>query len=107
MVCKLCPTRKFCWDKGNCESCEFGIAFNSLDKKIKRLKEKNEKLTVNMNTYGLAAKRLSEEKAEIFAEIERLMLDGAIGGKYAVKVINPDKFAELKKKYTEANDGKM
>lgn len=38
---------------------------------------------------------------EIFAEIEALMLDGEIGGKYPAKVINPDKFAELKKKYTE------
>ena len=37
--------------------------------------------------------------AEIFAEIERFMLDGAIGGKYPTKLINPDKYAELKKKY--------
>lgn len=44
MVCKLCPTRKHCWDKGCCENCDFGKAFTNLDKKIKRLKEKNEKL---------------------------------------------------------------
>lgn len=44
MVCKLCPTRKHCWDKGSCETCDFGKAFINLDKKIKQLKEKNEKL---------------------------------------------------------------
>lgn len=44
MVCKLCPTRKHCWDKGSCENCDFGKAFINLDKKIKQLKEKNEKL---------------------------------------------------------------
>lgn len=37
----------------------------------------------------------------IFEEIEKIMLDGAIGGKYPAKVINPDKYAELKKKHTE------
>ena len=42
-----------------------------------------------------------EAAREIFAEIEKLMLDGAIGGKYPAKVINPDKYAELKKKYVE------
>jgi hypothetical protein len=43
----------------------------------------------------------AEVAREIFTEIERLMLDGEIGGKYPAKVINPDKYAELKKKYTE------
>lgn len=38
--------------------------------------------------------------AEIFAEIENLMLDGEIGGRYPAKVISPAKYAELKKKYT-------
>lgn len=42
--------------------------------------------------------------SEIFAEIERLMLDGAIGGKYPAKIINPDKYAELKKKYRGASN---
>lgn len=44
MTCKLCPTRKHCWDKGNCETCDLGKAFESLNKKITRLKEKNEAL---------------------------------------------------------------
>lgn len=43
----------------------------------------------------------SEVASEIFAEIEKMLLDGEIGGKYPIKVINPDKYAELKKKYTE------
>ena len=41
-----------------------------------------------------------EVAREIFEELERMMLDGAIGGKYPAKVINPYKYAELKKKYT-------
>lgn len=36
---------------------------------------------------------------EIFEEIERCMLDGEIAGKYPAKVMHPDKYAELKKKY--------
>ena len=41
MVCKVCPARRHCWDKGNCQDCEFGKAYNSLSDKIKRLKGKN------------------------------------------------------------------
>ncbi len=44
MVCKLCPTRKHCWDKGNCQECDYGKAFEKLNRKIKRLKAKNEAL---------------------------------------------------------------
>ena len=43
----------------------------------------------------------SEVAREIFEGLERLMLDGAIGGKYPAKVINPDKYAEFKKKYVK------
>lgn len=45
----------------------------------------------------------AEVAREIFAEVERLMFDGLIGGKYPAKVIAPEKYAELKKKYTEGN----
>ena len=44
MVCKLCPTRKYCWDKGSCENCDYGKALENLNKKNKRLKAKNEAL---------------------------------------------------------------
>ena len=44
MVCKLCPSRRHCWDKGNCQNCEYGKAVNALDAKNKRLKKKNEEL---------------------------------------------------------------
>ena len=43
----------------------------------------------------------SEVAEKIFAELETLMLDGEIGGKYPAKVINPEKYAELKNKYKE------
>ena len=44
MTCKLCPTKKHCWDKGNCETCDCGIAFEKYNKKLKRYKTKNEQL---------------------------------------------------------------
>jgi hypothetical protein len=59
MVCKLCPTRKHCWDKGSCETCEFGKAFINLDKKIKQLKEKN--------------KKLEQEKSEAINRLDTLL----------------------------------
>lgn len=47
---------------------------------------------------------MAEVAREIFEELDELMLDGAIGNKYPAKIINPDKYAELKKKYTEDNN---
>ena len=44
-------------------------------------------------------RKASDVAREIFEELEKLMLDGAIGGKYPTKVINPEKYDELKKKY--------
>jgi hypothetical protein len=41
----------------------------------------------------------TEVAREIFAEIEMLMLDGKIGNVYPAKIINPNKYAELKNKY--------
>ena len=59
-------------------------------------------LTKSLEEYDkLLADIANEVAREIFEEIEKVMLDGAIGGKYPAKVINPDKYAELKKKYTE------
>ena len=45
MVCKHCPARKHCFDKGICEKCEFGKAFESLYEKNRKLKEKNKMLS--------------------------------------------------------------
>lgn len=44
MVCRLCPTRNHCWDKGNCENCCYAKVFENLSAKNKRLKEKNKAL---------------------------------------------------------------
>ncbi len=41
MVCKICPLRRHCFDKGTCENCDVGKAFEALKKKNERLKEKN------------------------------------------------------------------
>jgi hypothetical protein len=61
-------------------------------------------LRIARHLYNAGYRKQSEVAAEIFAELEGLLLDGAIGGKYSVKVINPDKYAELKKKYTEGEN---
>lgn len=44
MVCRSCPTRRHCWDKGLCQECDFGKAYFKLERKIKRLEKKNKKL---------------------------------------------------------------
>ena len=41
---RLCPYRRHCHSAGDCENCDFGKAFENLNKKIKSLKEKNESL---------------------------------------------------------------
>jgi hypothetical protein len=44
MVCKHCPARRHCFDKGSCESCAFGKAFENLYKKAGRSKAKIKEL---------------------------------------------------------------
>lgn len=44
MKSRICPLRKHCWDAGNCETCDFGMAYEKLNKKIKNLKKNNENL---------------------------------------------------------------
>lgn len=39
----------------------------------------------------------------IFADLDEMMLDGAIGGTYPAKVINPEKYAEIKQKYLKGD----
>ena len=46
MTSKFCPVKRHCFDKGTCETCAIGKAFEGFNKKIKKLKEKNEKLQV-------------------------------------------------------------
>ena len=54
--------------------------------------------------YEKGYRKASDVAEEIFAEIEEYMLPALIGNKFPAKVINPDKFAELKKKYTEGEE---
>ena len=65
MTCKLCPARKHCWDKGACENCDFGKAYENLNKKVKRLEAKNQQIK-----WISVEERLPEEK-----EIERSFFD--------------------------------
>ena len=51
--------------------------------------------------HNAGYRKATEVAREIFEEIEKITLDGMIGGRYPTKVINPDKYTELKEKYTE------
>ena len=123
---------RYCFD-GNCRSadkyenctltdlhCEIAKFTVDLDNS----KSEVERFTINMNAYGLTAKRLAEENEvlkaelsrytenvkqmcenakqevarEIFEEIEKwLAYDGDI------RMITEEKFAEIEKKYTEVD----
>lgn len=92
---------------------------------VEQLQKENEALTINMNAFGLAAKRLKEEKdalaREIFEELEKKvkrsiaiyleeinkehikdtpLYDRCSGIIFALRNLE-DFLAELKKKYTE------
>ena len=45
-TCKLCPVRRHCHDNKNCEGCALAKALEGHDKKIKKLKSKNEALQI-------------------------------------------------------------
>ena len=44
-------------------------------------------------------RKVSDVASDIFEDLDSLMLDGEIGGKYPAKVINPVKYNELKEKH--------
>jgi hypothetical protein len=39
MKCKTCPSRKHCWDYGDCDSCELGKYIIKQHKRIEKLKK--------------------------------------------------------------------
>ena len=71
MVCKLCPARKHCFDKGICENCAFGQAFEKTHKKVERLKAKNEALQAK-NEALQAKNEALQAKTEWISVDERL-----------------------------------
>lgn len=44
MKSRICPYRNFCHDAGACETCDYGRAFEKMNKKIKRLETENKAL---------------------------------------------------------------
>jgi hypothetical protein len=83
------------------EEMAFNLIMATTPLGVKDLTKQFDYNTVATDLYEQYDWRKAADVREIFEEIENLMLDGAIGGKYPVKVINPDKYTELKKKYTE------
>lgn len=64
--------------------------------------ERRNLITPHYTAYHLFEKGYRKQSAvakEIFSEIERMMLEGRIGGVFAAKVINPVVFEKLKKKW--------
>lgn len=73
---------------------------------LEKSKAEIERLTINMNAYGLAVKRLAEERTEIFTEIyDRLLQSFPAQSFIDAPCTTHDRLfnmvAELKKKYTE------
>ena len=52
MKCKTCPTRKHCWDYGDCDSCDYGVYITKLCRKIERLKKENARLKEKTERSG-------------------------------------------------------
>ena len=59
------------------------------------------KSTITQKEEEAYNKGYADAAREIFEEIEKIMLDGEIGGKYLAKVINPEKYVELKQTHIE------
>jgi hypothetical protein len=86
------------------------ITLNSqLEARVFVQRKEIERLTINMNAYGLAVKRLAEERTEIFEKVEKIILDNTYPDfNREHKPVNIwkakdgyDALDELKKKYTE------
>lgn len=69
MVCKICPTRKYCWDKGDCENCDFGKVFENLNAKNKRLKAKKQFLEKENERIVALASNSAGLVREIFSAV--------------------------------------
>ena len=83
MVCKSCPARRHCWDKGNCQACEFGEGYFKLEKKIKRLEKKvkelqaeNEEMKKNERWLGAKLYFVIEDLEEAFVSEEAVTAIG-------------------------------
>lgn len=87
MVVLMCGERK---KHKSCKACKSG---NPNANAYCRIEHYAEAL------YNAGYRKSTDVAREIFEEIEGLMWDAVIGGKYPAKVINPDKYAELKQKY--------
>lgn len=92
------------------------ITLNSqLEAQVFEQRKEIERLTINMNAYGLAVKRLAEERTEIFEKVEKIILDNTYPDfNREHKPVNIwkakdgyDAFYELKKKYTECSEGEQ
>ena len=75
MVCKQCPARKHCWDKGACEDCDFSKAFYALERKIGRLKKKNAELIDLITRFVMTLSSLKKKSIPLKIQIfERRMI---------------------------------
>ena len=98
--CRLCPSRKHCWDVGNCDGCDFGKKFYALQRKIDRLKKKNAEL-ISLNNQlrndvvELEDERIRRQDEERFFamqlgkatdEIHKLIYFGPLKGSPATRV---------------------
>lgn len=53
---RKCPNHRACWDYGSCEDCELGKEITRLHKRIDRLKNQKETLTITRNAWERLAR---------------------------------------------------
>lgn len=107
-----CPTRKRCFDYGNCDGCDIGNHITKLHKRIDRLKKQNETLTIQRNAWALTAKamenkwisvdeRLPEDDLSEEHEKKTIKVLVAIKAKNGITIRTQERFRD----YTYSNVG--
>ncbi len=83
MVCRSCPARRHCWDKGNCQECDFGKGYFKFERKIKRLEKKvkelrfeNEEMKKNERLLGAKLYVVIDDLGEVIVSEETVTAIG-------------------------------
>ena len=67
---RKCPNHKACWDYGSCEGCELGKEIIRLHKRIDRLKNQKETLTISRNAWERLARSYEDFERNKWISVE-------------------------------------
>lgn len=77
---KNCPYRRHCHDAGACEDCDHGKAYENLNKKIEKLKEKNKNLIEEKEALTkILSKRVVDPSDDFFGAVLNCAVRYCIG----------------------------